>query len=341
MSKLLSIIIPVYNNSKYLQRCFESVLELDSNDVEIIIIDDGSTDGSSKICDFYAVQNNHIIVKHIENGGVSRARNIGVGLATGEYITFLDSDDYMNFEEVNKVLKVIRKKAYDTFICNYSYINMNGAILYNSENTTGEFTNEKVCCKIIFGRLRCSVGSVIVRLQISKLILFNEQCKYGEDIEYIYKCLMNSKSIIVLENYIYNYINNSGSAMNSVTVDRFDVVFARKRFYDYVCSNFSQCKELEDKLIKYNIPEAIAHILTNLSYDGIKYKLLLSYMNEKGINSMIDCLLPLNIDSEFKHVFQEWKKSSFKFYLRRRLKCLKDTIKHNIYILIRRKKWMI
>lgn len=340
MSKLLSIIIPVYNNSKYLKRCFESVLKLDSNDIEIIIIDDGSTDGSSEICDLYEAKNDNVIVKHIENSGVSRARNLGINLANSKYIMFLDSDDYFNIEELKNILVTIKEQYYDIYICNYSYIDMNGRTIYNSNNKDGEITNIDACNGLIFGKLCFAIGSIIVNSNISKCIMFNEQCRYGEDTEYIYKCLINSKKLIVLNSCIYNYINNSDSAMNTITTDRFDVVFARIRFYNYVCSNFPQYKELEDNLIKYNIPEAIAQLIINLPYEGIKYKPLSSYMNEKGINNVIDDLLAINIYPEFKCVFQEWKKGNFKFFLKRRFKCIKDTTKHSMYLMLKKLRWI-
>ena len=213
---------------------------------------------------------------------------------------------------------------------------MNGRTIYYSNNKDGEITNIDACNGLIFGKLCFAIGSIIVNSNISKCIMFNEQCRYGEDTEYIYKCLINSTKLIVLNSCIYNYINNSDSAMNTITTDRFDVVFARIRFYNYVCSNFPQYKELEDNLIKYNIPEAIAQLITNLPYEGIKYKPLSSYMNEKGINNMIEDLLAINIYPEFKCVFQEWKKGNFKFFLKRRFKCIKDTTKHSMYLMLKK-----
>ena len=336
MNKLLSIIIPVYNNRKYLERCFESVVHLDSNITEVIIIHDGSTDGSSIVCDCYANQYNNVIVKHLENGGVSKARNTGIRIATAKYTMFLDSDDYFDLDELKKVLILLKNQSYDSYICNYSYVNMNGQTLYNSDLKQGEITNVDACNGLIFGKIRFAIGSLIVNSGISKRIMFNEQCKYGEDIEYIYKCLINSKDIIILDNYIYNYVNNTSSAMNTLTANRFDVVFARIRFYEYVCSNFSQYKELKENLIEYNIPEAISQLITNLSYDGIDYKSLSLYIDRNGINDIIDDLLDININSEFEHVFQEWKNNPFEFYIRRRLKCIKDTTKHRIYLILTR-----
>ena len=95
MNKLISIIIPVYNVEKYLEDCLNSVVNQTYKNLEIILIDDGSTDNSGKICDLYAKKDNRIVVIHKENAGVSSARNVGLKIAKGLYIGFVDPDDYI------------------------------------------------------------------------------------------------------------------------------------------------------------------------------------------------------------------------------------------------------
>ncbi|HJA50079.1 MAG TPA: glycosyltransferase, partial [Candidatus Fusicatenibacter intestinipullorum] len=94
----ISVIIPVYNVEKYLKRCLDSVINQTYKNLEIILIDDGSTDNSGKICDEYAQKDERIIVIHKENGGVSSARNKGLDICIGDYISFIDSDDWINLE---------------------------------------------------------------------------------------------------------------------------------------------------------------------------------------------------------------------------------------------------
>ena len=93
--RLISIIIPVYNVEEYIEQCIQSVINQTYKKLEIILIDDGSLDKSGKICDAYADRDKRIIVIHKENGGLSDARNKGIDIASGEYITFVDSDDYV------------------------------------------------------------------------------------------------------------------------------------------------------------------------------------------------------------------------------------------------------
>ena len=94
MSEKISIIIPVYNVEKYLRRCLNSIINQTYKDIEIILVDDGSTDNSGKICDEYKEKDNRIVVIHKENGGLSDARNAGIDIAKGKYIGFIDSDDF-------------------------------------------------------------------------------------------------------------------------------------------------------------------------------------------------------------------------------------------------------
>ena len=112
-SGLISVIIPVYNVEEYLRECIDSVLSQTYENYEIILVDDGSTDNSGKICDEYAEKNNKITAIHKENGGLSDARNTGLKLAKGEYIYFLDSDDYIIPEAFAELVSVIKKDNSD------------------------------------------------------------------------------------------------------------------------------------------------------------------------------------------------------------------------------------
>lgn len=111
MNKLVSVIVPVYNVEKYLERCINSIIQQSYNNLEIILIDDGSTDASGKICDEYKEKDDRIIVIHKENGGLSDARNAGIKIFTGEYVTFIDSDDYVSKNMVSNMLDILEKSS--------------------------------------------------------------------------------------------------------------------------------------------------------------------------------------------------------------------------------------
>lgn len=113
----ISVIIPVYNVENYLERCIESVIKQTYKNLEIILVDDGSTDHSSAICDEYVEKDNRIIVIHKENGGLSSARNAGIEIASGDFIGFVDSDDYISKNMYRNLLILILKGNYDISVC--------------------------------------------------------------------------------------------------------------------------------------------------------------------------------------------------------------------------------
>ena len=120
MDKLISIIVPVYNVEKYVAECIESIIKQTYQNLEILLIDDGSTDNSGKICDKYAEKDKRIKIIHKENGGVSSARNLGLDLAQGEYIAFIDSDDFVSNKYIESLYSAIEHKDAEIVLSKYS-----------------------------------------------------------------------------------------------------------------------------------------------------------------------------------------------------------------------------
>ena len=122
-SPILSIVVPIYNAEEYLENCIESILTQNDSIYELLLIDNGSTDSSKKICDFYATQHKNIKAYHIPNNGVSNARNFGINHASGEWIAFIDSDDFINREYI-KTIKPFLNQDIELITFNYiRYIN--------------------------------------------------------------------------------------------------------------------------------------------------------------------------------------------------------------------------
>lgn len=117
---MVSVVIPVYNVEKYLEKCIEAVVKQTYQDLEIILVDDGSTDESGKICDAYARQDERILVIHQENQGLSAARNSGIDIARGDYITFVDSDDFISVRFVERLVGALEETQSQIAICRHS-----------------------------------------------------------------------------------------------------------------------------------------------------------------------------------------------------------------------------
>lgn len=128
MSKV-SIVIPVFNNEKYIQKCLSSVMNQSFQELEIIVIDDGSTDSSYSIIQKLAMKDKRIVLVHQNNAGVAAARNAGIDIASGEYITFLDGDDYICIDYIEKLYTCAKKKSADLVVCGITYVDNKGKVL--------------------------------------------------------------------------------------------------------------------------------------------------------------------------------------------------------------------
>ena len=172
---LISVIIPVYNVEQYLHKCIDSILEQTFQNFELILVDDGSTDNSGKICDEYAIKDKRIIVIHQNNAGVSAARNTGLDSAKGEYIYFLDSDDWIESNALELLISLIEKNNLDLSIMEIketdnektSYEKKDEIIYYSGDEVLNFFLKEqrvsvvmgnKLYKKELFNKLRFPVG---------------------------------------------------------------------------------------------------------------------------------------------------------------------------------------
>jgi glycosyltransferase involved in cell wall biosynthesis len=206
VSPFFSVIIPAYNVGPYIEQCVDSVLEQTFKDLEIIIIDDGSTDETSTICDNYA-KTERVLVHHIKNGGASVARNKGLELAKGSYIFFLDSDDWLNdrefFADAHKLIISIKAEMILFGYVVYSNKKQSVIKVYDSPFLGGEAQEvEKVIPdlvkdgKMAIAPWRCLVTRSLVNTEKGEI--FNEELRNSEDLEWIFRILMNCKTIASL-----------------------------------------------------------------------------------------------------------------------------------------------
>ena len=333
MNKFLSVIVPVYNTEQYLEECLNSILAQDN--LEIIIVDDGSTDRSGVICDEYANREARVKVIHIENSGVSNARNIGLSLAEGEYILFLDSDDYLDQNQFKHLYNVLEKINVDFLLSGFAKINNDGKTILEEKNNFAPISSEELCCSIIYGTTKVAMGSFFVRAEIAKSFQFNTHTKYGEDLEYIYKCILKSNFVKVKQGHLLYYRQHNLSAISKMNTDRFDVYWARKRIGIYVRDHYQEYEKLLNAIHSFNIPEAIAKTLELNCYYGTKYKVLSDFVNHTEIGDYIkENDRNPKIAAEFTQIFTQWVENPRKYYLRQRRKNRIYTLKRRIYLMI-------
>lgn len=222
----VSVIIPLYNQIKYLNRCMESVLMQTYRDLEIIVVDDGSTDGSEKECDKWKARDGRVIVVHKENGGLSTARNVGLGYATGEFVFYLDSDDYISKNCIEKLLKVHEKTGSQITITRMRYIseNCNEEIETNEQENTLIFTSQEAIEQSLYQKLfSCNAPAKLYEKTIADSVQFPIG-KLSEDLATCHYFL-NKAEKVAFTNYAgYYYRQQSESIMHTFTPKRVEAL---------------------------------------------------------------------------------------------------------------------
>lgn len=319
-NELISIIVPVYNVEQYLEKCVNSIINQTYKNLEIILVDDGATDSSGKLCDELAKIDNRIKVYHKENGGLSDARNYGVERATGEYIGFVDSDDYIDAEMYEKLYEAIKKENVDVAECNLKIIYPEREELFTEQNyynvcTKQEYLEEYLKIEKIFG----SVWTKLISRKIAKELLFPKGKLY-EDTYYAYDLINVANSFVLIDSPSYNYLMRENSITNSKFNPRiFDLIEIVEKFHKTTYKNYPGLKEAADCRKMYAYFSVLNSILledefkNNLYYAQIinyfkeNYKAILKnkYINRNRKLSVI--LIKLNIDL-YRKVLMKYKK---------------------------------
>lgn len=215
--KLISIIVPVYNNEKYLEVCINSIINQTYKNIEIIIVNDGSTDNTASICEYYQKLDTRIKVIHKENGGPTSARKIGLKLACGELVTFVDGDDWIESDMVEKMVYMQEQTGADIIITDcIEEINNSQYIIKNCIKRgfyQGERLVKEVYPRMIYYDDFFNFG--ILQYMWSKLYKLNDAIKIidtldervhdGEDVVFVFTSILNAKSIYISDQYFYHY----------------------------------------------------------------------------------------------------------------------------------------
>ena len=220
----ISIIVPVYNVEKYLENCIESILNQTFKDFELILVDDGSTDNSCKICDIYEKKDSRIKVIHKNNGGLSSARNAGLDIACGKYVGFIDSDDSIHPRMYEILYDLIKKYESDISCCNYKKIYDIFKDEYENVNSLEVIEMSNIeAIKNLYDK-EIGVKLVIACNKLYRKNLFDKiRYKVGrlhEDEFMAHRILYNSKKITYVDNELYYYLQRDGSIMSKKTYKR-------------------------------------------------------------------------------------------------------------------------
>lgn len=222
----ISVIIPVFNVENYIEQCLDSILNQTHNDLEIILVNDGSTDRSSEICERYVRHDKRIRLVNQENAGVSVARNLGLQHATGIYVTFVDSDDWLHPQMYHLLYeKIQQRENVDVVMCDYEHVWTNGrtkisrnirAGLFNKEQIIQEFYPQLLVTEDFGGIPVLSACTLLVKRDIllNNNVWFDPLLRFGEDYLFTPQYMIHINSFYYLKNqylYYYRQIPNSRS----------------------------------------------------------------------------------------------------------------------------------
>lgn len=269
MSKV-SVIVPIYNTQKYLSRCLDSLINQTLDDIEILVVDDGSTDGSSRIVDQYALKSRKIKVFHQKNGGVSKARNLGLLNATGEYIGFVDSDDYIQPSMYSTMLYYAESENADIVQCGIVYSADNSANPDNSirsnkvDNLVGA---EELVKGLLDGKIINSVCSKLFSRKVVSGIGFSEDLVFAEDFEFTSKCLLFAEKVSILKQPLYIYTSNRADSQTHNKINPSQLMWFR--VYDMMAENFERRGLRTELLHKKELSESLRSLDSIIGHKNI------------------------------------------------------------------------
>lgn len=277
MDYLVSVIVPVFNVEQYLSKCIDSILQQSYKNIEVIIVDDGSTDSSSEICDEYKRKDTRVKVIHKTNGGLSSTRNKGLDLCNGSYVMFIDSDDYIEKNMVKDLVMAAIKQDADIVQCGFQTIYEDGSIKrkYNYENLVIKHKDN-----ILDEYFNQNLINVIVCNKLYKSKLFENirmiEGRNQEDYMLMPELLSKVDKFVNINGIYYNYLQRYNSIMNSTFSEKkLDAIYAGEHVINF-------CNQ---KIPKYK-NKAIILMCKNCIY--LYFDLMKSNSNNKEHKKIIE-----------------------------------------------------
>ncbi len=246
---LISVIVPVYNVEKYLKKCVESIQNQTYRNLEIILVDDGSPDNCPKICDELAAMDERIRTVHRQNGGLSAARNSGLSVAKGEWIAFVDSDDYIDNDTYEKLYQAIEENQADLAVCGARIVNEVGDLLSPCKG------NGEVKCYVgqegyeqLIPTLNNSACNKLFKKELIGELIFPIGAVHGEDFIFLLEYLRNVKKIVIVDEEKYNYVKRQESITNSgFSKRKLDEIRSKDRIFEIISEYYPQFIETARK----------------------------------------------------------------------------------------------
>ena len=311
---LISIVVPVYNVEKYLKKCVECILNQSYKNIEILLIDDGSTDRSGEICDQLLKKDERIKTYHKVNGGLSSTRNYGAELSKGEFIAFIDSDDYISEDFCETLYDLINEYKADVASIDLKMVRENGYKIVTSD----DIENTKLESKVQIFKKNEILKEILLRKSFKNYVctklyrkeLF-EKCKFKEgtcyeDVLFMYELSKVINKIVYLDKECYTYLKRGNSITATCSEKNLN------DFLDIIIYRYEEIKEEKKALSKYNLYALLESIISiSIKYAiANKFYLSIEEKSERVFNIIRDSLLDKNLELELLALLNESQKSS-------------------------------
>ena len=234
---LISIIVPIYNSEESLNQCIDSIIRQTHQNIELILVDDGSFDNSGSICDKYALNDDRIKVIHKINCGVSAARNTGIINAQGEYIQFVDSDDFIDEKMCEKLIHRINEDNSDIVVCGYTTVYDEKKVYTQYDDNLYDNLSE-LSAHFSDLYLNCFFNSIWDKLYKRSKIkdYFDENLSLGEDLKFNLSYLKKCNSVSVINECLYNYVVRASDSLSSkYRENMFELILYTNNLINYFC----------------------------------------------------------------------------------------------------------
>ena len=248
---LVSVIVPVYNVKPYLEEALNSVIHQSYSNLQIIVVDDGSTDESGSLCDKYALQDSRIVVIHQKNGGLSVARNAGLEVASGDFISFLDSDDAYHPDFIREMLDIMIHEDADLVICKNVEHKTLGRMVETESGyqrsyppiEEGVYNRQDVLCALVEGKINTSVWNKLYSPKLWENIRFPDG-HICEDLAVTYKILNHANKVCVIDRVLYYKRDWFGNITNTWGLPYvYDWALAYSNLEKFIISNIPETQK--------------------------------------------------------------------------------------------------
>ena len=295
----VSIIVPIYNLEKYIRTCVISIINQTYKNLEIILIDDGSSDNSLQICNELSKQDSRIIVKHQNNGGVSSARNLGLEIVSGEYLTFIDGDDYIEKNYIEELVNMIKSNNCDLSVCGFK------TIIEKKESAIGglnckKITKKKTMSLLSKRKIKFSVCAKLFKTKLVKGIKFNTNYKIGEDHLFLYEYIKKIDSSYINEDkklYVYYRREDSAMGLKKYNYNNVDGICV----WNDIINDYDEDKNIKN-VIKINFMLTILRLIKELINYNFEDKEELIFLKKELFKYKINPLFKFSLK---EYIFYE------------------------------------